>query len=236
MEGVHRGLSLDSLCNSIPEASFRNNDAEYDAIVCSVLAAVVLVTHPLPPSTIANLVFLDAKEVLSILRSMQPLLRLQEDPDQPVYPFHKLLFNLLTSPIRCVDERFYIPPEKFHSQIAFNCLRLMNTILEDNLSFQYQETMSPRVKHLLGKIALKYACTSWHIHLSKSREDLTTLIPTLHHFLEDKSMAWLEVLKALDVDPVFALNETISWLHKVCLSLLCKHVPILTYSKIGGRR
>ena len=236
VEGIHRGLSLDSLCNSILEASFRNNDAEDDAIVRSVLATVVLVTHPLPPSAIANLVFLDAKEVVSILRSMQPLLRLQEDPDHPVYPFHKLLPDLLTSPTRCVDERFHIPPKKFHSQIAFNCLKLMNATLEDNLLFQHQETMGPRVKHLLGKIALKYACMFWHIHLSKSREDVTTLIPTLHYFLENKSMAWLEVLKAVEVDPVFALNKTISWLHKVCLSLLCKHVPILTYSKIGGRR
>ena len=51
VEGVHRGLSLDSLCNSILEAAFRNNDVEDDAIVCSVLATVVLVTHPLPLSS-----------------------------------------------------------------------------------------------------------------------------------------------------------------------------------------
>ena len=235
VEGVHRGLSLDSLCNSIFEESFRRNDAEDDAIVRSVLAAVILVIQPLPPSAIANLISLDVEEVVSILGSIQSLLRLQEDPDQPVYPFHKLLSDLLTSPVRCVDERFYIPPKKFHSEIAFNCLKLMNAILEDNLSFQHQDTMGPRVKHLLQKVALKYACTSWHIHLSKSREDVTALIPTLHYFLENKSMAWLEVVGALEADPVFALNKAISWLHKVHLSLFCKHLPTLTDSKIGGR-
>ena len=236
VEGVHRGLSLDSLCNSIFEAAFRNNDVEDDAIVCSVLASVVLVTHSLPPSAIANLICLDVKEVISILGSIQPLLRLQEDPDQPVYPFHKLLSDLLTSPIRCVDERFYISPKKFHSEIALNCLKLMNETLEDNLSFQYQHTTEPRVELLLENIALKYACTSWHIHLSKSREDVDALIPTLYHFLENKFMAWLEVFGTLEADPVFALKKTISWLHKVQLSLLCKHLPTLTYVKLGGRR
>jgi len=235
VEGVHRGLSLDSLCNSIFEAAFRNNDVEDDAIVCSVLAAVVLVTHPLPPSAIAKLICLDVKEVVSILGSIQPLLRLQEDPDEPVYPFHKLLSDLLTSTTRCVDERFYIPPKKFHSEIALNCLKLMNETLEDNLSFQHQHTTRPR-EPLLENIALKYACTSWHIHLSKSREDVDVLIPILHHFLENKFMAWLEVFGALEADPVSALKKTISWLHKVQLSLLCKYLPTLTYVKLGGRR
>jgi len=235
VEGVHRGMSLDSLCNSIFEAAFRNNDVEDDAIVCSVLATVVLATYPIPPSAIANLICLDAKEVVSILESIQPLLRLQEDPDQPVYPFHKLLSDLLTSPTRCVDERFYIPPKKFHSEIALNCLKLMNETLEDNLSFQHQHTTRPR-EPLLENIALKYACTSWHIHLSKSREDVDALIPILHHFLENKFMAWLEVFRALEADPVFALKKTISWVQKVWLSLLCKHPPILTYIKLGGRR
>jgi len=235
VEGVHRGLSLDSLCNSILEASFRNNDEEDDAVVCSVLAAVVLAAHPLSLSAIANLICLDVKEVVSILGSIQPLLRLQEDPDQPVYPFHKLLSDLLTSPTRCVDERFYIPPKKFHSEIALNCLKLMNETLEDNLSFQHQHTTRPR-EPLLENIALKYACTSWHIHLSKSRENVDALIPILHHFLENKFMAWLEVLGALEADPVFALKKTISWLHEVQLSLLCRYLPTLTYVKLGGRR
>jgi len=183
--------------------------------VCSVIAAVVLATHPLPPSAIADLTCSEVNEVMSILRSMQSLLRLQEDPDQPVYPFHKLLSDLLTSPTRGVDERFYISPGKFHSEITLNCLKLMNETLGDHLQF-------------MGSIALKYACTSWHTHLSESREDVTTLIPTLHHFLEDKIGAWLEVLAGLREDPVFALKKAMSWLHEVCLGLFWGHLLVFT--------
>ena len=78
VEGVHAGLSLDSLCLSIFQKSFRNNKCEDDVIVCSVLAIVVLATYPLPPSAAATLIGLEVGEVMSVLRSIQSLLRLQK--------------------------------------------------------------------------------------------------------------------------------------------------------------
>jgi len=206
VEGVHRGLSLDSLCTSILRASFRNNDAQDDVIVRSVLATVVLVTRPLPPSAIADLICLEVEEVESILGSIQSLLRLHEDPDQPVRQFHKLLSDFLTCPNRCVDERFYISPRKFHSEIALCCLKLMNETLEDSPSPQHH-TMD----------SLKYACTSWYIHLAQVRDDITDLIPTLRCFLEEKIGAWLEALDILGATTVVvpARDKTISWLREV---------------------
>jgi len=213
VDGVHRGLSLDSLCTSILRASFRNNDAQDDAIVRSVLATVVLVTRPLPPSAIADLICLEVEEVESILGSIQSLLRLHEDPDQPVRPLHKLLSDFLTSPNRCVDERFYISPRKFHSEIALSCLKLLNETLDDSPSPQNQPTDS--------EVALKYACTSRYIHLAQARDDVTDLIPTLRRFLEEKTGAWLEALDTLGAltAVVTARDKTISWLRGVCFGL-----------------
>lgn len=208
VDGVHRGLSLDSLCLSIFQTSFRNNDAEDDAVLRSVLATAVLATCPLPPSAIAGLTCLEVEEVTSVFWPIQSLLRLEEDPDQPIHPFHKLLFDFLVSSTRCLDERFYIAPGKFHSEIALNCLKIMNEILD------------PEVEHPQGNTALDYACTSWYIHLAESREDVTPLIPTLRHFLEGKFSAWSRVLHTLRTppDPRFALNETVSWIRKVYFS------------------
>jgi len=214
VEGVHRGLSLDSVCNSILQASFRNDDAEDDAITRSVLAAVVLVTRPLPPTAIADLIHLEVEEVMSILGSTQSLLRLHEDPDQPVRPFHKLLSDFLTSPTRCADERFYISPRKFHSELALSCLKLLNETLEDNPSTQNQ-TMD-------SEVALKYACTSWHIHLAQATGDFTDLLPALRCFLEEKSKAWLEALDVLGATTVAvsARDGTIPWLCEVRFDLV----------------
>jgi hypothetical protein len=178
VEGVHRGSSLDSLCISIFQTSFKKNDDDDDAIVRSVLATIVLATRPLPPSAIADLIHLELGEVMSILRSIQSLLRLHEDPSQPVRPFHKLLSDLLTSPTRCLDKRFHISPGEFHSEIALNCLKLINETLESGISLQNHTAHSG--------VALKYACAVWHVHLAQAREDVTTLVSALRHFLEEK--------------------------------------------------
>jgi hypothetical protein len=165
--GVHRGLNLDSLCISIFQASFRNNDDEDDTIVRLVLATMVLATHPLPPSVIANLISLEIGEVMSILRPIQSLLRLHEDPSQPVWPFHKLLSDLLTSPTRCTDKRFYISPGKFHSEIALNCRKLIGRTLEAGFSLQNYTTDF--------EVALKYAHTSQDFHHKQAQEIVTRL-------------------------------------------------------------
>ena len=209
VEGVHGGLSLDCLCTSTFQASFRYNDAEDDDAVRSVLAGVVLVTYPIPPSAIADLTSLEVSEVMTILESIQPLLRLQ-GPDQPVRPFHKLLSDLLTSN-RCADERFYIAPGKFHTLIALGCLNLMNKTLEGGLS-PLHHTFDTEIEHPHDTVALKYAYKSWHIHLAKSRELVTSLVPPLHHLLEENFTSWLGVT----ADPLTALNGTISWLGEVC--------------------
>jgi hypothetical protein len=185
VEGLHGGLSLDSLCVFIPQESFKNNTAKEDAIVCSVLATVILVTHPLPPSAIAGLTHLRVGGVMSVLRSIQSL-RLHEDPSQPVCSFHKLLSDVLTSPTRCANKRFYISPGQFHPGIALNCLRLINETLEDNFSLQ-SHTMD-------SKVALKYACASWYIYLAQAVEDVIALTSALRGFLEEKVEAWTRVL------------------------------------------
>lgn len=216
VEGVHSGLSLDCLCMSTFQASFRFNDAEDDDAVRMVLACVVLVTHPLPPSTIADLISSEVGEVMTILQSIEPLLRLQ-GPDEPVLPFHKLLSDLLTSPTRCTDERFCIAPGKFHSLIAVSCINLMNGILEGGL-WPSDHTTDTEVEHPYEQAAFKYACISWHIHLAESRELVTPLIPALHHFLKENFLAWLGRLDAIGMktDPMPALNKATSWLREVC--------------------
>ena len=203
VEGVHAGLSLDSLCLSIFQASFRDNDDEDNTIVRSVLAVIVLATYPLPPSAIAALIGLEVGEVMSVLGSIQSLLRFHEDPDQPVRPFHKLFSDLFTSPTRCMDERFHIAPGNFHSKIALGCFKLMNETFKDSPLPQDHGTNS--------EVALKYACASWHVHLTRAREDITALIPALSRFLEEDIEAWSETAMVT----TSAQDEIVSWLREV---------------------
>ena len=218
VEGVHGGLSLDSLCLLVLQEAYKSNDAEYDAVVRSVLALMVLVDRPLPPSTIAALVHLEVKEVMGILRAIQSLLLFDGDHDQPVHLFHRLVADLLTSPTRCKDKRFYIPPRRFHPEIALNCLKLMNKTLDDGFSLQ-NRTEDSEVDDPPGETALEYACTTWYTHLAVTREGVTPLVPILRHFLEDKSAVWLTVLDTKQ-DTAPALGVITCWLREVCLGLL----------------
>ena len=107
--GVHRGLSLDSLCMSVFRVSFAHNNDEDNAMVRSVLCAAALFTPPLSPSAIPKAVDLEMDEVMHILESIHSLLELRESLDHPVRPFHRLFTDCLTDQARCPDKRFLVP-------------------------------------------------------------------------------------------------------------------------------
>lgn len=111
VEEVHKGLSLDSLCTSILQTSFAQNETADDATVRSVLAAAALFTPPVLPSVISKTVQLRVEEVMRILEPIYALLELSEDPDHPVRPFHQLFSDCLADPERCSDQRFLVPRE-----------------------------------------------------------------------------------------------------------------------------
>ena len=95
--------SLDSLYMSIFQRVFCENKAKDDAMVCSILSAVVLVANPLPLSAIATLTGFCNNQVQCLLELIQSLLILPEDPDHPVQPFHKSFSDFITDPTRCAD-------------------------------------------------------------------------------------------------------------------------------------
>ena len=84
-----------------------------------------------------------------------------------------------------------------------NCLRVMNDGLEQNLLSLPDYALNSEVKDLETRIdnrtsvALRYACKSWHNHLIKIGEDVTSVVPHLRVFLEEKFLAWLEVASVL---------------------------------------
>ena len=118
--------TLDSLYLSSFQGGFNGMDADDDEKVQSVIGAVVLAMDPLTPSVIATLVGLGKQEVVDLLQLIQSLLKLPEDPDFPVLPFHKSFPDFITDPLCCPNKRFHISPGNGHLKFALNCLKLMN--------------------------------------------------------------------------------------------------------------
>jgi len=219
--------TLDSLYLSTFQGAFSGMDASDDEKVRCVLGTVVLAVNPLPPSAIAVLVGLGKQEVMDLLRQIRSLLKLSEDPDSLVLPFHKSFPDFITDPLRCPNKRFHISPETGHLKLALSCLKLMNSSLEQNLlslpnyvlNSEVQD-LEMRVKDCIS-IALQYACKSWHNHLTGASEDLVAVVPALRSFLQEGFLAWLEVLSVIGAarDAVVALEKLILWLQEVCFSL-----------------
>ena len=230
--------TLDSLYTSVLEMAF-DFDAEdpgEDSRVQSTIGTVVLLVNPLPPSAIAELIGLEAEQVMMILTLVQSLLVLHDDPNQAVKPFHKSFPDFITDPSRCLNKRFYISPQSLHLQLAINCLKLMNSSLEQNLLSLQDYALNSEVEDLPERVkdhispTLEYACKFWHNHLSGIREDTGDILHVLQYFLEKKFLAWLEVVSVLGAvrDAIVGLKKLILWFQEVCfglfLSTKCKEI------------
>ena len=218
--------TLDSLYTSILQAAFRE-DPDVDSKARTIIGTVVLVVNPLPPSAIAEFLGIEPAEVTLYLGLIQSLLPLGEDSNQPVKPFHKSFPDFITDPSRC-HARFSVSPRHLHLELTKNCLRLMNDKLEQDLLSLPEYALNSEIKDLPTRIstrvsiALKYACRSWPNHLAEVRGEITDVILYLRLFLEEKFLAWLEVLSVLgDVGSAsVGLEKLIHWLQEVCFGVL----------------
>ena len=221
-------MTLDSLYTSVLQTAFGEEDSEADSKVRSTMGAVVLLVNPLPSRGIAELIGIDPREVMLLLTSVQSLLSLDGDPGQPVKPFHKSFPDFITNPLRCIDKRFCVSPGHLHFELLTSCLRVMNNGLEQDLLSLPEYTLNSEVKDLQARIddrvstALQYACRSWYNHLTQAMGDFAEIISYLRLFLQDKFLAWLEVLSVLkDVGgAAVALEKLMPWLQEVCLSII----------------
>ena len=220
--------TLDTLYTSILQTAFSEDDPEVYSRVRSTLGAVILLINPLPPSAIAELVSLNLREVIMFLTLVQSLLAFGEDLNQPVKPFHKSFPDFITNPSRCSDTRFYISPKNLHLELAKNCLRMMNDGLEQNLLSLPDYALNLDVEDLQTKAdgqistALRYACLSWHNHLAETEGDIANVISYLRVFLEEKFLAWLEVVSAIGAvgGAAVGLERLVPWLQEVCFGFL----------------
>ena len=217
--------SLDSLYTSILGEAFRKNGDEDDAVVRSVLSAVVLVTNPLSPSAIATLMGFECDEVVLLLESIQSLLALHEDTDYPIQPFHKSFPDFITDPARCTDPRFYISPD-YHAELFLRFLQYMSNSLKKDMCGVSDYVLNSEMEDLPERIeesgirgGLEHACRSWYKHLIVTNHRTSDVLSALRDFLEERFVFWLEVLSVVGAvgDAARALSATVKWLNKVCL-------------------
>ena len=213
---------LDPLYMLILQGVFGTNKPEHDDKTHSILGAIVLALNPLSPATIATLLGFNTEDVLPSLSLVNPLLVLQ-GINHPVQLFHKSFLDFITDSTRCTNQRFHIPPPDHHLELLVGCLDFMNLALKKNMYKLPDSVTNSDVNDLKERTekyidpALRYACTSWHIHLSNTYTTpicAPTITPTLRQFLGTKFLFWLEVLSVLGSvrSAVEALQVAVNWL------------------------
>ena len=220
--------TLDSLYASILQTAFSKKDPDVYIKARAMIGTVVTVVNPLPPRAIAELTHFDPEEVTLYLTLIQSLLAVGEDSNQPVKPFHKSFPDFITDSSRCTDTRFLISPRSLHLELATSCLTIMKNGLEQDLLSLPEYALNSEVTNLQSRIddrisaALQYACRSWCSHLINADGNTTDVTSYLRIFLEEKFLAWLEVLSVLgDLGgAAVALEKLMQWLQKVCSSIV----------------
>ena len=215
--------SLDSLYTSILQAAFLGNDDSDDAMVRSILSAMVLTANPLSPSAIATLMGFRFDQVQRLLELIQSLIILPQDPNHPVQSFHKSFPDFITDKTRSADPRFYISPD-YHAELVLRCLEIMEQRLKKNMCSVPDYSLNSEVENLPERLearkirgALEYACGSWYKHLIGTNQQTASVVSALRSLLEKKFLFWLEASSVLGVvgDTARALGATITWLSKV---------------------
>jgi len=166
-----------------------------------IVGTITLLQDPLPCNALADLLGIDASEIVTTLSNLHSLFA-PGAKDQIFRIHHKSFPDFITDPDRrgrsCV---FYIDQAAHHFRVAKRCLIVMNSNLgrhrkrpewnEDPAQHHQHDVISP---HLI------YACTYWASHLVLAAEINSTSPPDdevkqlLECFASQHTWVWIDML------------------------------------------
>ena len=192
----------------------------------SVMRQILWTQEPLPMESLSvmrcEFPDNDVSDVKAILDPMGALLSGIADVSTPVRALHASFYDFLVDPARSME--FAIKVEDAHCQLAWACVRVMQTGLCFNIC-QLETSYRPnsevtdleRRVHKYIPAHLSYACRLWAIHIEEI-QFVRNLAQEMELLLKNKLLFWIEalsLLKVLNVVPSHLVSIA-SWL-KVCL-------------------
>ena len=220
----HEGKSgIDILYTQILGQAFHNIDQDLYTQFKSVVAAVLLILHPLSIDALSELLGgCGTSKVYRALRPLHSLLLVPDSMKGAVQIFHKSFPDFLVDPTRCIDPKYVVDPSIYHTEILFSCLNLMQRRLKRNICKLDNHIPLSQVKDLpshraayIGD-ALGYACRYWTTHLagtSGGSLDVAEVQKAIENFFTTQFLFWVEVLSLtgnLEVG-ICALNDIQQW-------------------------
>ena len=138
-----------------------------------VLGAIILAFNPLSRRELSTILGAPAALISTTLRHLHSVILIPADEFKEIRVFHKSFPDFLQDKKRCLDPRFYINPETYHSHMVLGCLELVKELKINPCSLP-SYTMNQDIPNLVQLVenrlggAVRYACRYWARHLELS--------------------------------------------------------------------
>jgi len=196
---------IDGLYGRIVDHVFKSRFPSEVERMTNTLATVIFLRNPLTIQGIASSLGMNFSDVSISLSPIKSLILVPTNEKAGVAPFHASFPNFITDSRRCSPKICPSFPAlvalEAHEMLAIKCLEHMNNFLKYNLCNIPEELIVSRQERTnslenIGKVseALKYSCLYWASHLAELHASSSDLILSLHFFLHEHLLHWMECL------------------------------------------
>jgi hypothetical protein len=230
---VHEGrYEIDPLYTCVFQkgcAHVYGGDLNYFSRLLHVVGSVVLLYEPVSIPSLATLVGMSSKAILTYVRPLHSVILVPDSDSLPIRVFHKSFPDYITDHDRCKDSRFYVDSPVHHAKLAISCFELMRTGLKTNICDLPRYAMNNDIEDLSIRRAkyigepVVYASKFWAKHLcsaSQTGDDVVKILELLRKFVQRQLLQWLEVLSIVDGlrGAIHSFIHVERWLHEVSIS------------------
>ncbi|KAL9005217.1 MAG: hypothetical protein Q9188_001977 [Gyalolechia gomerana] len=169
-----------------------------------IVGSIVILLDPLPISQLFTILggsHVESQEFLGVLQTLQSVIDVPEDANNPVQPLHLSFRDFLLDQDRCFDRQFWVDEEQANRTLALDCLRLMSSSLRTNMcglpsSGTLKAEIDPTVSEDTFSPAVQYACRHWGDHAVKGSLVMNDH-GSVHNFLQNHLLHWLECMSLI---------------------------------------
>ncbi|KAM0802098.1 hypothetical protein BDR22DRAFT_961777 [Usnea florida] len=200
-------LYLQILREAVPTTDFARDRTHFCSNFKVIVGSIVSLFSSLSVRSLAALLSETPESIEFTLDDLWSVLNVPQAADATISLIHPSFRDFLLDRKRCDNPDFWIDTAEAHLVLLTSSLRLMvSSLSRDICDLRLPGSLIVEInpekirKHIPPE--LEYACTSWVRHLENSVQGANgtpgnDVLNTIRHFLEQKTLYWLEALSLL---------------------------------------
>ncbi|KAF3228983.1 hypothetical protein TWF192_004476 [Orbilia oligospora] len=175
-----------------------------------IVGTIINLQDPLSVRSLSQLIQVSDRTIESMLRSLNSVLDVPNDPEMPIRTFHKSFPDFLLDQDLRHKSQLWVDARESHERILNRCLDVMSNSLKFNICelksvATLRSEIDDRTIQSCISSELRYACCHWAKHLKKAEHHLTDN-GKVHKFLQQHCLHWVEALSICNTDLLPNIN------------------------------